>query len=233
MSSILATGSLKLAADLDKLVKVKNALEKVREETEGATYLECFKLSNLRRTIISFAPLSIQALSGVTVIGSNFTYYSQLGGYSTDMSFRLQIAQQTLNMFGNMVSWYLIDRVGRRDLTFWGLVVLTIVLMVTSGLAARSDIASIKGVVALEVFYVWWYNLTIGATAYALLAETATSRLRVKSVAIGISLQNSLFMMWAFVLPYIFNPDEANLGAKTAFIFGGISVFCMVYVWVY
>jgi MFS transporter, SP family, general alpha glucoside:H+ symporter len=35
--------------------------------------------------------------------------------------------------------------------------------------------------------------------------------------------------MWAFVIPYIFNPDQANLGAKTAFIFGGLSIFCTAY----
>lgn len=37
--------------------------------------------------------------------------------------------------------------------------------------------------------------------------------------------------MWGFVLPYLFNPDKANLGAKVTFIFGGISVFSIVYLW--
>lgn len=37
--------------------------------------------------------------------------------------------------------------------------------------------------------------------------------------------------MWAFVIPYIFNPDQANLGAKTAFIFGSLSVLCTVYLY--
>jgi SP family general alpha glucoside:H+ symporter-like MFS transporter len=40
-------------------------LEEVRRETEGASFLECFKKSNLRRTMISIAPLTIQALSGI------------------------------------------------------------------------------------------------------------------------------------------------------------------------
>lgn len=39
--------------------------------------------------------------------------------------------------------------------------------------------------------------------------------------------------MWSFVLPYLFNPDEANLGAKTTFVFGGISLVFLVYLWVY
>ncbi|PLB45056.1 MFS general substrate transporter [Aspergillus steynii IBT 23096] len=215
------------------IARIKATLSMIRDETEGVTYMECFRLSNLRRTIISIAPMSFVALSGVYFIGSYFTYYAQLAGYTARESFQLQIAQQTLSMFGNILSWFVIDRVGRRDLTFWGLVVLTIVLMIAGGLGTLSEVPAIKGVIALELFYVWCFNLTVGSTAFTLLAETATSRLRVKSIAISVALQNGLFTMWAFVIPFIFNPDKANLGAKTAFIFGGISVLCIVYVWFY
>lgn len=31
----------------------------------------------------------------------------------------------------------------------------------------------------------------------------------------------------------MFNPDRANLGAKTAFIFSGFNVICLVYLWFY
>lgn len=112
-----------------RLASINNTLEQVRRETEGVTYLECFRKSNLRRTIISVMPLSIQALSGVAFAASYFTYYMQLVGFSTEMSFKLQIVQQVLSLIGNVMSWYLVDRVGRRNLTFWGLVVLTVILL--------------------------------------------------------------------------------------------------------
>lgn len=51
-------------------------LEEVRRETEGASFLECFKKSNLRRTMISIAPLSIQALSGICRSPSTMTFYA-------------------------------------------------------------------------------------------------------------------------------------------------------------
>lgn len=37
--------------------------------------------------------------------------------------------------------------------------------------------------------------------------------------------------MWAFVIPFLFNPDQANLGAKVAFIFGALSILSTVYLW--
>ena len=39
--------------------------------------------------------------------------------------------------------------------------------------------------------------------------------------------------MWSFVLPYIFNPNEANLGAKTAFIFSGLCIISLAYMWLF
>ncbi|EEU39712.1 uncharacterized protein NECHADRAFT_43378 [Fusarium vanettenii 77-13-4] len=213
-----------------RLALIKLTLDEVRAETEGVTYLECFRYSNLRRTIISISPLSIQALSGVLFIASYSTYYAQLAGYSSKMSFKLNIALQVVSMFGNICSWDLIDRVGRRNLTLWGTVTLTVILMLAGGLATAGTTASIKGCVAMMIFYGFIYNSTIGATAYTILTENATARLRVKTIAIGVALQNCWYTMWSFVLPFMFNPDKANLGAKISFVFGGLSILCCIYI---
>ena len=61
-----------------------------------------FKKSNLRRTIIASMPLSIQAFCGVFWVAGFSTYYMQLAGYSTAMSFKLGIVQQVISMVGNL-----------------------------------------------------------------------------------------------------------------------------------
>lgn len=216
-----------------RLAAINQTLEEIKQETQGASYLECFRKSNLRRTIISIAPLCIQGLSGIVFAASYSTYYMQLAGYSTAASFRLQIVQQVISLVGNVMSWYLVDRVGRRNLTFWGLFVLTIILWLMGGLAVAATPGAIKGTVAMILIYCWWYNVTIGATAYTVLCEVSTSRLRVKTIAIGLATQNGINMMWSFVLPYLFNPDKANLGARVAFIFGGLAIISLVFLWFY
>ncbi|KAI1342850.1 MFS hexose transporter [Xylariaceae sp. FL0016] len=210
-----------------------NTLENIRQETDGASYLECFRKSNLRRTIIAVTPLSIQAFCGIYFVSLYSTYYQQLAGYSTKASFSLTIALDGLSTLGNITSWLLINRVGRRNLTIWGIAILTALLCVTGGLAVAATPSAIKGTVALLLVYCYIYNATIGATAYALLVEVATTRLRAKTASMALALQNALFTMWAFVLPFLFNPDQANLGAKVTFIFGGLGVFCTVYLWFY
>ncbi|KAK7226771.1 hypothetical protein V2G26_014774 [Clonostachys chloroleuca] len=215
-----------------KLSVIKYTLEKVRAETEGVTYLECFRTTNLRRTVISIAPKCMQAFSGITFASSYATYYMQLAGYSASKSFTLQIVQQVVSMVGSVMSWYMVDRVGRRNLTFWGLLSLTVILLAMGGCAtATTNPRAIEATVAFILLYCWMYNISIGAVAFTILAEVSTSRLRAKTVGIGLAVVNGLNMMWSFVLPYLFNPDKANLGAKVAFIFGGCSVLCLTYLW--
>lgn len=241
-----------------RLALIQLTLEQVRSETEGVTYFECFRRSNLRRTIISIAPLSIQALSGVIFIAGYSTYYAQLAGFSTEMSFKLFVALNAVSMLGNIVSWSLIDRVGRRNLTLWGSAALVIILTLAGALAAVGTVPSIKGCVAFMIIYGFFYNVTIGSTAYTILTENATSRLRVKTIAIGVAVQNTWYTMWSFVIPYLFNPNHANLGAKVcssywgtalcvllrfypnhsltkplqiSFIFAGLALLCIIYLY--
>ena len=217
----------------EQLQVMLRTLANSKDETAGATYLECFRKSNLRRTIITVMPMAIQALSGVSFVSFYSTYYIQLAGYSTSASFWLFIVQGILSIFGIICSLFLIDRLGRRNLSIYGMAFLTIVLVLTGGLAVADTPDTIKGTVALILLYCYAYNMTIGATAYSLSAEIATARLRAKTAALTFALQGALFSMWGLVLPYLFNPDEANLGAKVAFIFGGLSVLSTGYLWFY
>ncbi|KAH7123948.1 general substrate transporter [Dendryphion nanum] len=217
-----------------RLSLVQVTLEQHKQETEGVTYAECFRRSNRRRTIISLMPPCIQALSGIQFVAGYFTYYLQLAGYSTDESFKVQIAQPTLSIVGNLTAAACIDRVGRRNLTYYGLIILTAFLLITGGLGTQTkNPAFVKGTVSFILIYSYWYNVSIGSTAFALMSEISTPRLRYKTVAISLALNSSINVMWQFVLPFLFNPDQLNMGAKVAFIFGGLCFFCIIYLFYY
>ena len=178
-------------------------------------------------------PLLIQTLSGITFVAGYFTYYLELAGYDIATSYRIQIAQPVLSIVGNLMAAASVDYIGRRNLTFYGLIILTAFLLITGGLGLGHTHSQIQGTVAFILIYSWWYNVTIGSTAFSLLAEVSTSRLRVKTVALGYSLQQCINLMWQFVIPYLFNPNYANLGAKIAFIFFGLCFFCIIYLYFY
>jgi SP family general alpha glucoside:H+ symporter-like MFS transporter len=121
-------------------------------------------------------------------------YDIQLAGYSTSESFKITIGQVVLAMLGNICSWFLVDKVGRRNLTIYGLAFVTMLLFMTGGLAIKTTPEYIKGVISLFCLYTFVYNVTLGATAYALLAEVSTARLRAKTASIGLALQSALYV---------------------------------------
>jgi MFS transporter, SP family, general alpha glucoside:H+ symporter len=190
-------------SDIEVTKKVSQAqltFELSKQDTEGVTYLECFRKSNVRRTIISIMPMAIQALCGIYFVASYSTYYIQLTGVSTEESFSLQIVQQCLSMLGNIGSWYLVERVGRRSLTFWGLVGTTILNFLYGGLGSSwSNLPALKGSFGVMLAYAFFYNLSIGATAFTILTEVSTSRLRAKTISMGIALQYVVCFYSAFL----------------------------------
>lgn len=87
-----------------KIANIKYTLKKAAEESTGVSYFELFRKSNLRRTVVACMPLSFQAWSGVFWVIGYFIYYCQLAGYSTVMSYKLNVTQQVLSTVGNIGS---------------------------------------------------------------------------------------------------------------------------------
>lgn len=60
---------------------------------------------------------------------------------------------------------------------------------------------------------------------------TLFGRERFQSFSILSDQEYKAHVMWQFVIPYLFNPNYANLGAKIAFIFFGLCFICLAYLW--
>ncbi|KAL3488542.1 general substrate transporter [Aspergillus germanicus] len=212
-----------------RIADMKDTLERARHETSSASYVECFRKSNLRRTVIAVAPIFIQNISGYYFVATYLTYYAQLVGYSADASFIINVVAQVVSFVGCVASWFLIESVGRRPLNIWGVALMTVVLCVGGGLATANNFQCLKAVIGLFIVYEFIYFVTIGSAGFVALAEIATPRLRTKTAALGILLQNAIVCVLAFVIPYTFNPDKGNLGGKTAVIFAFLGILSTVY----
>ena len=64
--------------------------------------------------------------------------------------------------------------------------------------------------------------------SYAIGAETSSLHLRAKAQGIGWLTQGASAALLGFLLPYIFNPDQGDLGAKTGFFYAGLCVIGFV-----
>lgn len=175
----------------------------------------------------------MQALSGVMFIGSYQTYYFELAGNSVHRSFQLSLGSQGLSLLGSIAASCLVDRLGRRTIIVYGTLAMTVLLMLTGGLATSSESGTLQATVGFMMLYNFFFNFSLGSAAYTIVSEIPTSALRAKSIGLSIVCQQALYTAQAFVLPYIFNPDKANLGAKTSFIYGGLCAISLAVLYLY
>jgi Na+/melibiose symporter-like transporter len=85
------------------------------------------------------------------------TYYYE-SVFSDDKSFILQIIQQIASLLGNICSWFIVDRFGRRNVQFYGLLFLIVILLTTSTLATVASPGALAGSCALIIFYCFAYK---------------------------------------------------------------------------
>jgi MFS transporter, SP family, general alpha glucoside:H+ symporter len=73
------------------------------------------------------------------------------------------------------------------------------------------------------------YDLSIGPVSFVLLTEASAMRLRSKTIAVATAAQGILGIVMTVAIPYMINPDEANLQGKLGFFFGGLAAACFAW----
>ncbi|KAH8646635.1 sugar porter family MFS transporter [Xylariales sp. PMI_506] len=198
--------------------------------TKGASYLDCFKGTDLRRTEIVCMAWAIQNLSGNSF--SNYsTYFLEQAGLSTNSSYAFALGQYAINCVGVFGAWGLIALgVGRRTLYIYGLAALFTMLLILGflGLPSNRTEASLA---TGSIMLVWAlsYQLTVGTVCYSLVAEISTRRLQLKTVVLGRILYNIVAIICGVLTPYMLNPSAWDWGNYAGFFWAGICFLCLIY----
>lgn len=203
---------------------IRANIEEAKVLASQGSYVELFNKNNLKRTLIAIFPFVMQPMSGLAYVASYQTYYYQLLGFDTLESFQISCGAQALSVSGTIVSLFIVDRFGRRFVTLYGMISLSILNILTAALGLRrTEHSYVTASAAFMTMYNFFYNSGIGPIAYVINSEIPTSKLRAKSIGLGLASNNALLCMWSFVLPYMFNPDQADMGSSINFIFAGCS----------
>lgn len=154
--------------------------------TRGASYLDCFRGTDLRRTEIVCMVWAIQNLSGNSF--SNYsTYFLEQAGLEAKNAYAFALGQYAINCVGVFGAWGLMNQgIGRRSLYLYGLMALFCMLLILGFLGLVPD--RTKASLATGAIMLVWalcYQLTVGTVCYSLVAEISTRRLQIKTVVLG------------------------------------------------
>jgi SP family general alpha glucoside:H+ symporter-like MFS transporter len=208
------------------MMRYTNELEK--DLTKGATYLDCFKGTNLRRTTIACMLFVSQNLAGNTF--SNYsTYFFQQAGLSGEIAYDFAMGQYAINFVGTFVAWgFMAWGVGRRTLFIWGLsgLFLSLIAIGFVGLAKDKN-ASAMATGSLMLVWAVCFQFSIGSVAYSISSEIPTRRLQVKTVALARIAYCIAAIVANTLTPYMINPTAWNWGNYAGFFWAG-TCFCVL-----
>ena len=164
-----------------------------------------------------------QHLTGIVFVLGFSTYFFELAGLSDSNAFDLGVGVTSCGVIGNLISWTVINNFGRRKTFISGMIALTIVLFLIGILDVIHTSAAKWVQASLTVVYALFYQMSIGSIAFAVLGETSSPSLRAKTVGLATATQSVFGTLMNVVVPYLVNPDKADLKGKVGFIFGGLS----------
>jgi len=213
------------------LTQIKETIELEERDAGEAKWIDLFKGSNLRRTFIASMVFVCQEMVGVQFVLGYSVYFFELAGFNDSNAFNLGVGTMALAIVGNVLGIASTNWLGRRPLFFWGMVACTVDTLLIGILSLIPGQGALWAMGVFTMVYMLVYQGGIGPLAYCIYAEISSARLRSKTVAWGVGVNQVSALIINVINPYLINPDEANLQGKVGWLFGGLGVIFTIWSW--
>ncbi|KAH9901860.1 general substrate transporter [Xylariomycetidae sp. FL2044] len=207
----------------------------IPQNSYWSTWATCFQgslfkaSSNLRKTILGTSLQMMQQWTGVNfVFYFGTTFFNDLGTISDP--FLISLVTTLVNVCSTPISFWTIERFGRRTLLIWGALGMVICQFIVAiiGTVTGSDPAT-KAMIAFICIYIAFFASTWGPGAWVLIGEIYPLPMRAR----GVTLSTASNWLWnciiAVITPYMVDKDKGNLGPKVFFVWGSLCTCCFVY----
>jgi sugar porter (SP) family MFS transporter len=218
------------------------------------SWMNCFKgglrdqKSNLRRTILGTSMQMMQQWTGVNFIFYYSTPFLQSTG-AIDNSFLISLIFTLVNVCSTPISFYTVERFGRRFILLWGALGMLIcqflvaIIGVTIGfnkthvidhnddgdVTRANNIGAVNAQISFIAIFIFFFASTWGPGAWIVIGEIFPLPIRSR----GVGLSTASNWLWntiiAVITPYMVGPAYGNLKSSVFFVWGGLCTCAFVY----
>jgi SP family general alpha glucoside:H+ symporter-like MFS transporter len=218
----------------DTLAAMVRTIEIEAAATRGASYADCLRGTDLRRTLIASG---IHAAANVTgLLLSNLgTYFFTITGMGTDQAFALGLGTTGIQFAAVFGSWWLSTLAGRRTMYLYGLgfnIVVCALIGVLACIRQSTSVLLAQGVLVILLAFQWGF--TLGPVTWAYQGEISSVRLRSQTVALSRDTYYVSTVIFSIINSYMLNPTGWGLIGKSGFVWCGTcsllfvaSYFCL------
>ncbi|KAJ5933988.1 hypothetical protein N7454_006317 [Penicillium verhagenii] len=186
--------------------------------------------SNIRLTILGTSLQMMQQWTGVNfVFYFGTTFFTQLGTISNP--FLISMITTIVNVLSTPISFYIIEKFGRRTILLWGALGMVICQFIVAiiGTVDGQNHHAVSAMIAFICIYVFFFAITWGPGAWVVIGEIFPLPIRSRGVALSTSSNWLWNCIIAVITPYLVDADKANLGPKVFFLWGSLCFCAFVY----
>jgi len=205
-----------------------------------SSWLYCFSgslwegSSNVRRTILGTSLQMMQQWTGVNFIFYYSTPFLKSTGAISN-SFLISLIFTLVNVLSTPISFYTIERVGRRPLLVWGAFCMCICQFVVAiigvtvgfnkthsvnGTDFANNIPAVNAQIAFIAIYIFFFASTWGPGAWVVIGEIFPLPIRSRGVALSTASNWLWNTIIAVITPYMVATNEGNLRSSVFFVWG-------------
>ncbi|KAF4334038.1 general substrate transporter [Fusarium beomiforme] len=182
---------------------------------------------NMKRAAISTLPFTFQNIVGVPLMFGYTTYFFQLAGVHDP--FLGNMVKQMVLVVGIIISFYTVDKVGRRTLVIGGGAAMATICLIVGGLGfMKQTNASGMALVALCSLWAFVYANTLAPIGWISLVEISSPSLRAKTTSIAVTIQYATGILFNYTVPLMLSNQNAGWGQKIGLFFGGITLVYLI-----
>ncbi|KAI8073028.1 general substrate transporter [Gongronella butleri] len=236
-------------------IQANNEYEKrmIPSTTYFGSWANCFRgsiwkpSSNIRKTILGTSLQMMQQWTGVNFVFYYSTQFLQSTGAVSNV-FLMSMVLTIINVLCTPISFYLIEKFGRRVLLVYGALGMAIcefivaIIGVTVGFdkthtvmidgvatTVADNLSAVNAQVAFMGIYIFFFATSWGPGAWVLVGEIFPLPIRSRGVALSTASNWLWNCIIAVITPYLVNPDKADLKSKVFFVWGSTCFACFVY----
>jgi len=201
--------------------------------------------SNLRMTILGTSLQMMQQWTGVNFIFYYSTPFLKSTG-AIDDPFLISMIFTIVNVCSTPISFYTIEKFGRRPLLVYGafgmLICQFIVAIVgvtvgfnkltppdANGLQVAQNIGAVNAQVAFIAIFIFFFATTWGPGAWVVIGEIFPLPIRSRGVALSTASNWLWNTIISVITPYLVGADQANLRSSVFFLWGGLCTCAFIY----
>ncbi|KAL2784703.1 general substrate transporter [Aspergillus keveii] len=199
--------------------------------TNKATFAECFRGTNMKRTLTMMFLFSLVNLGGAPFLSQSIYFLTSVG-LPVIHVFDISIGGFGLAVVIIIASGIVLKKVRRRTTVLVGCAVNLVVNLIIGVLYYPKGQGPKWGIAVLMNVLISLQSSLLQAPGWSIASEISSYRLRAKSMSLGLMAQTFTTWLITFIVPYMYNVDSGNLGARTGLVFAGVSVLLTWGAWV-